>query len=591
MKFKEDKKSLVYSLRKQIYEAAVGVVGKRAVKLADVLLEHPAQPEHGDYSTNIALKTKSYKLKAKSCQNPLDLANAIVNAWRTAGLPPEVAKIEVAPPGFINFWLQSDYLISQLARVLKKKNKFGGSDIGKGKTVVIDYSSPNIAKPFSVGHLRSTIIGQAIYNLYQFLGWRTIGDNHLGDWGTQFGKLIVALNKWNKKPIKSLKIADLVKLYVKFHKEAQKKPKLENEARIWFKKLEDGDRDARRIWGICVETSLKEFKRIYDLLGVKINYAYGESFYENKMPAVIADAKRKKLAVKSRGALIISLEEYGMPPAMLLKSDGATTYETRDLACIAYRKKRWQPDLYIYEVGSEQQLHFQQTFAAAVKLDYGQLEQFVHMPHGLIQLPTGKISTRKGNIIYLEEVLGLAIKKAEKIIKSSETSRGLSQKIQLEVAQTVGIGAIKYFDLMRHPTTGYLFDWQKMFVLEGNSGPYLQYTYARTQSVLKKVRSLPDRKANPILDRDWNAEEVSLLRTIYKFPEIVLSAAQNFAPNLICNFLFELAQKYNFFYNKWPIIKAEPKALSDFRLALTAATGQIIKNGLSLLGIDCPERM
>jgi arginyl-tRNA synthetase len=581
-----DKKNLSYSLSKQIYQAAVAVVGKRKVKLADILLEHPAQPEHGDYATNMALRLFNRQQKYP---NPLDLANAMVNAWRTAGLPKEVARIEVVLPGFINLWLSPEYLVSQLSEVLKKKNKFGESKIGRGKTVVIDYSAPNIAKPFGIGHIRSTIIGQALYNLYQFLGWQTIGDNHLGDWGTQFGKLIVALKLWNRKPLKNLKITDLVKLYVKFHQEAKEKPKLEDEARAWFKKLEDGNREAKKIWQTCVQTSLKEFNRIYQILGVQIDYAYGEAFYEDKMPAIIKEAKRKKLAVLSRGALVVMLDELNIPPAMLLKSDGATTYATRELACIAYRKKRWQPDLYIYEVSCEQRLYFQQTFAVAVKMGYGKEEQFVHIPHGLIQLPSGKMSTRKGNIIYLEEVLEKAIKKAEKIIKSSETSRGLSQKAQAEVAKAVGIGAVKYFDLLHHPTTGYLFDWQKIFVLEGNSAPYLQYTYTRTQSVNRKARGVKPGQLLPNLK--ISDEENALLRLIYRFPEVVLMAAQDFSPNLICNYLFDLAQKYNYFYNRQPILKAKPEKLVQFRLGLNLAVGQILKNGLTLLGIETPSRM
>ena len=279
-----------------------------------------------------------------------------------------------------------------------------------------------------------------------------------------------------------------------------------------------------------------------------------------------------------------------MPPAMLLKSDGATTYETRDLACIAYRKKRWQPDLYIYEVGAEQQLHFQQTFAAAVKLGYGKIEQFVHVGHGLIQLPSGKMSTRKGQIIHLEKVLNEAVRRAGEIIKASETSRGLPKKEEKAVARAVGIGAVKYFDLLHQPTTGFIFDWKKAFVLEGNSAPYLQYTYARCLSVLSKAEKWqPAVKKWPELR--FNEQERALLRTIYKFPETIVEAAQNFAPNLICNFLFDLAQKYNLFYNKCLILKAESPLLVNFRLSLTAAVAQILENGLTLLGIERPERM
>jgi len=525
----------------------------------------------------------------------------IANAFREQGLPDFIAKIEVAPPGFINIWLQNEYLISQLAEVLKKKEKYGSSKLGKGKTMVIDYSSPNIAKPFGIGHLRSTIIGQAIYNLYKFLGWKTIGDNHLGDWGTQFGKLIVAIRRWAKKPVSQLTIADLEKLYVKFHQRASKKPQLEDEAREWFKKLEEKNSEARKIWKTCVEVSLKEFDRIYQLLGVKIDYTLGESFYEDKMPEIINLALAKKIAKKSQGALVIDLSEAGIPPAMLLKSDGTTTYLLRDLATICYRKRRWQPDLYVYEVGADQKLHFQQLFLAASKLGLGKITQFVHVAHGLIRFEEGKMSTREGKTVLLEEVLEEAIRRAKKIIQASQTKRGLSAHQQEKVARLVGIGAVKYFDLSHHPTTDIIFDWEKMFRLEGNSAPYLQYTYARTQSVLRKFQisnfkfQISSKKCFrfQVSSFKLNEEEIALLRTIYKFPEVVLEAAGNFAPNLICNFLFDLAGKFNLFYNKWPILRPESyvENTRHFRLALTAAVGQVIKNGLSLLGIETLERM
>ena len=594
----EDKESLNYKIRQLVWRAAQKVVGKGKVKFEDVVLEHPEDPVHGDYSTNIALKSH---LRGGILQTPWDLANEIANGFREQGLPDFIAKIEVAPPGFINIWLQNEYLISQLAEVLKKKEKYGSSKLGKGKTMVIDYSSPNIAKPFGIGHLRSTIIGQAIYNLYKFLGWKTIGDNHLGDWGTQFGKLIVAIRRWAKKPVSQLTIADLEKLYVKFHQRASKKPQLEDEAREWFKKLEEKNSEARKIWKTCVEVSLKEFDRIYQLLGVKIDYTLGESFYEDKMPEIINLALAKKIAKKSQGALVIDLSEAGIPPAMLLKSDGTTTYLLRDLATICYRKRRWQPDLYVYEVGADQKLHFQQLFLAASKLGLGKITQFVHVAHGLIRFEEGKMSTREGKTVLLEEVLEEAIRRAKKIIQVSQTKRGLSAHQQEKVARLVGIGAVKYFDLSHHPTTDIIFDWEKMFRLEGNSAPYLQYTYARTQSVLRKFQisnfkfQISSKKCFrfQVSSFKLNEEEIALLRTIYKFPEVVLEAAGNFAPNLICNFLFDLAGKFNLFYNKWPILRPESyvENTRHFRLALTAAVGQVIKNGLSLLGIETLERM
>lgn len=576
-----------------LYKAIASEFGQRAVKLEQINIEHPADLSHGDYSSNISLKLKIDNLP------PFDLATKIVNAVRKLGLPDWLGKIEVVVPGFINIWLSEEYLGSQVKEVLKQKDKFGENNVGEGKTVVIDYSSPNIAKPFGIGHLRSTIIGQSLYNLYQALGWKTIGDNHLGDWGTQFGKMMVALKLWNKKPIKSLTIKDLEKLYVKFHKEAEMDPNLEEQGRSWFKKLEDKDKEAVKMWKDCIEISLKEFNRIYDLLGVKIDYAYGESFYEDKLVEVIAEAKKKGVSKPSEGAWIIDFSPLKIPPALILKSDGATTYTTRDLACIKYREYRWHPDLYIYEVGSEQKLYFQQTFLAAEKLGYAKAEQFVHTAHGLIRWPHGKMSTRQGDTIHLEDILNEAIKRAEKIIQKSETSRGMPLKEQKEVAKKVGIGAIKYFDLSHQLQTDIIFDWDKMFVLEGNSGPYLQYVYARCQSVLNKSHeprykdtslNKEDVKVRPLRIEGFNPEEMILMRTIYKFPEVIIKAAQSFSPNLICNYLFDLAQKYNNLYNQHSILQSD-KAVREMRLGLTAATAQIIKNGLNLLGIETPLRM
>ncbi len=569
-------------IKKDLSEA----LKKLKLPSSKINLEHPVETDHGDYATNIAM-VLSQELK----QKPQEIAQKIVAVFPKTDY---LEKIEVATPGFINLWLKNDYLGTELVEVLREKEKYGSTNIGQGKTVIIDYSSPNIAKPFGIGHLRSTVIGQALYNLYRFLGWKTIGDNHLGDWGTQFGKLIVAIKKWHQGETQGLRIEDLEKLYVRFHEEAEKDPTLEEEARNWFKKLEDGNKEAQKIWQDCVELSLQEFNRLYKLLDVKIDFAYGESFYQDKMEAVINEAKKQKLAVLSDGALIIDLTNLKMPPFMLLKSDGGTTYQTRDLACIAFRKKNWHPDLYLYEVGADQALHFRQLFTVASKLGLGKPEQFVHVGHGLIRLPSGKMSTRQGKTVHLEEVLNEAISRAQKIIDQGETGRGLTAEEKKEVSVAVGIGAIKYFDLCHHFSTDILFDWEKMFHLEGNSGPYLQYTYARCMSVLEKAAG-KEAAGHEFFHPDdippRAPEEMAILRTFYKFPEIVVLAAQTYSPNLLCGFLFDLAQKYNLFYNKLSILKAESSQLRAQRLALTAATSQVIKNGLNLLGIKFLEKM
>lgn len=572
-------------------EKTIKRIVKELYKLdLDPALEHPAQEAHGDYSTNAAM-VLAKRLKAE----PLDIANSL-KEFLVAWLPSDlVTKVEVVSPGFINFWLKEKVLLQEVSEVIKKGEDYGRSDKGKGKTVVIDYSAPNIAKRFGIGHLRSTTIGQALYNLYGFLGYKTIGDNHLGDWGTQFGTLLYQV-KNKKLNVKDLSIDDLEGLYVEFHQEAEKNPKLMDEARAWFKKLEEGDSEARRVWKTVVDVSMREFSRVYDLLGVKIDYAYGESFYEDKMPVVIAEVRKKGLSKKSVGAEIIEFSD--LPPAILVKSDGGTTYFTRDLATIRFRVESWDPQIYIYEVGADQKLHFRQVFEAAKLLGWMKGRELIHVAHGLIRFEHGKMSTRRGQTVKLEDVLGEAIKKAQKIMDESKThlrrgfggqaGRGLSDKEKEEVARAVGIGAIKYFDLSHHPLSDIIFDWEKIFVLEGNSAPYLQYTCARAMSVLQKART---DKPLAVSRQPLASEELPLLRFIYRFPEVVEEAARTYSPNLVCSYLFELAQRFNSFYAKVPIIKAESKEMKQLRLALTAATGQIIKNGLTLLGIEVPKRL
>ena len=437
-------------------------------EIPKIEVEHPEEKIYGDYSTNVALKIAKI-----SKENPMEIANNLGSRLKILGSK-FFEKVEVAKPGFINFFLSKYFFINELKKILSEKDRYGSSKLGKGKTVLIDYSSPNIAKPFGIGHLRSTIIGQTIYNIYKFLGWKCIGDNHTGDWGTQFGKLIVAIKKWgDEKNLEDLSINDLEKLYVKFHQEAESNLRLEEEGRVWFKKIEEGDKEARKIWKACVDISLKEFNRIYKLLGIKIDYAFGESFYETMLKSIIDEAVKKKVAIKSEGALIIKYPKNVLPPAMILKSDGATTYLTRDLATVKYRLKKWKPSLIIYEVGVDQTLHFKQLFQAVELLGWAKREKFFHVAHGLIRLKEGKFSTRKGLTVHLEDVLEGAIERAEEIIEKSETGRDLSDKERKEMAKIVGIGGVKYNDLSQHYSNDIVFDWDKILNLKGNSAPYL----------------------------------------------------------------------------------------------------------------------
>jgi len=552
-------------IREKIIKLIENVVEEKNIEL-----EVPENPFYGDYSTNIALKFK---------KDPLEIVKKLKS--------PLFRKVEVAGPGFINFWLSKQELFNSLEKILKEKEKYGSSKIGKGKIIVIDYSSPNIAKPFGVGHLRSTIIGQALYNIYKFLGWKCIGDNHLGDWGTQFGKLIVAIKKWNTKKLNDLTIQELEELYVRFHKEVEKNPELLEQARQEFKKLENNNQETKKIWQFCVSISLKEFDKIYKILGIKIDHALGESFYQDKVKYIIKDAKEKGVVQKSQGALVVPLLDI-KTPLMLLKADETTVYATRDLATIKYRMKKWKPDLIVWEVGIDQKLYFQQLFRVAEMLGYGKKEQFIHVAHGLIRWSYGKFSTRKGDTIHLDKILKEIIEKAEKIVSQSEIVKILSEKEKQEIAKQVGIGAVKYNDLSRHYSKDIVFDWQRALSLEGNSGPYLQYTAVRCQAVLDKTKIKIKIKVDLA---DFNKEEENILRIIRKFPEIVQNAADNFSPNLICNFAFDLAQKYNLFYEKNPILAAETKQIKEFRLILTAAVKQVLENCLILLGISIPKKM
>lgn len=559
------------SIRTKIIEAL-----QKASGVKDVSLERPDNKSFGDYSSNIAM------IASQKPNNPRKLAERIVKKLKADKNLSEICdKVEIAGPGFINFWLKTDVLIDTLKQIDTSKSDFGKSELGKGKTVIIDYSSPNIAKPFGIGHLRSTIIGAALYNLYKALGYEVVGDNHLGDWGTQFGKLICMVEL--EKP-EVLSIETMEKLYVDFHTKFENDPQMESKARECFRRLEDGDPEAKKIWQNCIDVSLKEFKRIYDMIGVKIDFAFGESYYESEMKQMLdTPMVRRRLTEGEEGAKVVDLEEFGIKtPLMILKSDGATTYATRDLATIKFRVRKWDPSLMIYEVGAEQSLHFQQVFAAARVLGLVKPEvRLVHTAHGLYLAPDGKkFSTRHGKTVKLEEVLDEAIARAEKLGDGESKA----------TARQVGIGAIKYFDLMHAVGSNVIFDWEKMMNLEGNSGPYLQYTVARCNSVLAKASNYKFQDPNKfqIINLNLENEETSVLRTLVHFPEVVEGAAENFAPNLLCNYLYDLAQKYNHLYNSLKIIGSEAE---NFRLALTFGVEQVLKNGLKILGIETPERM
>ncbi len=519
---------------------------------------------HGDYASNIA-----FLLAKKEGKNPENIAKEIKKKIKSE----LVSKVEVKN-GFLNVFLSENALKEELSEVLREKDDYG-KDIC-GKTLVVDYSSPNIAKSFGVGHLRSTIIGQSLYNIYEHLGWKGVGINHLGDWGTQYGKLLYQIKKEGKNP-EDLSIGELEELYVRFHREAEDSPEMEEEGRKWFAKLERGDKEARKMWEVCRKKSLEEFQKIYDDLEIEIDYVLGESFYEDKLSAVIREAKEKRVAKKSKGALVIDFDD--MPSAMILKSDGSTTYFTRDLAAAKYRLEEFSPDKLIYEIGADQTLHMKQLFATVEKMGWAKKAKFVHVPHGMFRLKEGKFSTRRGRTVYLEEVLALAKKKAEEIIKNSATAKNISPKERREIARIVGIGAVKYNDLKRYHKRDVLFDWDRIVTLKGDSGPYLQYTCVRCKSILEKT------KRHDVTAEKLDEEERKIVKRIIQFNETVDAAASSYSPNLIAEYAFRLAKEFNYFYDSCPILGNKQ------RVAITEATLIILTRCLHLLTISVPTKM
>ncbi|KNF07497.1 arginine--tRNA ligase ArgS [Gottschalkia purinilytica] len=488
--------------------------------------------------------------------------------------------------GYINFFVNKEILAKTvLEEVLNQKEKFGSKNIGEGKNVVIDYSSPNIAKPFHVGHLRSTVIGKSLYNIYNFLGYNSIGINHLGDWGTQFGKMICAYKKWgNKEEIEREPIKTLQGLYVKFHEECEKEPSLEDEGRMWFKKLEDGDEEAKKIWKWFVELSLEEFERIYKLLKVDFDYYTGESFYEDKMDRVVDMIKEKNILKESKGAYIVDLEDYNMPPCLIIKSDGTTIYATRDITAAIYRKDTFDFAKAIYITDYAQNLHFAQWFKVIELMGYDWAKNLEHVPFGRVSTEEGKLQTRKGNVILLDELLERAIEKVKLVIE--EKNPGLENKE--EVAKMVGIGAVIFNDLSNNKIKDIVFNWDRMLSFEGETGPYVQYTHARANSVLRKAQY------DVTSDIDYslltNDVAINVIRLLQSFSNAVVSAMEKNEPSFIARHIIDLAQAFNRFYHECPIIVEDEKT-QKARLSIVYSVVTVLKTGLGLLGIEAPEKM
>ena len=490
----------------------------------------------------------------------------------------------VATGPYVNFFLDKSQISDQVIKaVIQAGADYGQQDEGHGGNITIDLSSPNIAKPFSVGHLRSTVIGDALSNIFRKMGYNTIKINHLGDWGKQFGLLMVAYKKWgSKEAVEANPIDELLKLYVRINAEIENDPALDEEGRLWFKKLEDGDPEATELWQWFRDESLVEFNRIYKLLGVEFDSLNGEAFYNDKMDEAVQILEEKGLLKESKGASIVELDDVNLPPAMIKKSDGATLYITRDIATAIYRARTYNFVKNIYAVGQEQSNHFRQLKAVLKKMGFDWSDDMVHVDFGLVTKNRQKLSTRKGNIILLEPTLQEAISRAKAQIE--EKNPELENKE--EVAHAVGVGAVKFYDLKTDRRNGYDFDLEAMVSFEGETGPYVQYAYARIQSILRKANFTPSTDATYSLS---DPESWEIIKLLQDFARVVKRAAENYDPSLIAKYAINLAQAFNKYYAHTRILDESPER--DSRLALSYSTAVVLKEALRLLGVEAPEKM
>ncbi|MFM0634291.1 arginine--tRNA ligase [Streptococcus suis] len=556
-----------------IAERLAAILPSLEVEAIYNLLEKPKSSEMGD------IAFPAFSLAKVERKAPQAIAADIVEKLDTTGFE----KVVATGP-YVNFFLDKTAISHQvLTDVITEKDQYGKLNIGQGRNVTIDMSSPNIAKPFSVGHLRSTVIGDALANIHEKLGYKPIRINHLGDWGKQFGMLIVAYKLWgDKAAVEADPISELLKLYVRINAEAEEKPELDDEARQWFKKLEDGDPEAQELWQWFRDESLVEFNRIYDKLDVTFDSYNGEAFYNDKMDEGIQILEEKGLLQESKGARIVDLESYNLPPALIMKTDGATLYITRDMATAMYRKRTYDFVKSIYVVGQEQINHFKQLKAVLKEMDFDWSDDMTHITFGLVTKDKKKLSTRKGNIILLEPTLDEAISRALTQIEAKNPD--LENKE--EVAHAVGVGAVKFYDLKTDRDNGYDFDLEAMVSFEGETGPYVQYAYARIQSILRKANFVPSAENDYKLA---DAESWEIIKHIQNFSNVVERAGDKFDPSLIAKYAINLAQAFNKYYAHTRILDESPER--DSRLALAYATGLVLKEALRLLGVKAPEKM
>lgn len=562
------------------------IIAKQISKTIDIneqelesYIETPKDSKNGDYAF------PCFRLAKELRKAPPVIANEIKEKIEEVD---EIEKIEVAG-GYLNFFINKKILAKEVLEEISKTEQYGKSEIGKEKNIVIDYSAPNIAKPFHIGHLRSTVIGGALYNIYKYLGYNVTGVNHLGDYGTQFGKLIEGYKMWGKEyDIEKDPINELTKIYIRINEACKNDEQILENCRNNFKKLEDGDSYCVEIWKKFRELSLKEFQKVYDLLGSKFDSWNGESFYSDKMPEVIKILEKTGKLIESQGAKIIDLEDKGInTPCIIEKSNGSTTYATRDLAAIIYRARTYDFDKALYVTSYEQVLHFKQVFEVAklLGLDEKYTKGLEHVSFGMVLLPEGKMSTREGNIIKLEELLNEAISRAKEIIEQKNPE--LENKE--EVAKKVGIGAVIFNDMSASRIKDEVFDWNTILNFQGETGPYVQYTYVRTKSVLEKAGYLPkieDVKIENLCDE----YSLTILKLIYNFEDVLIQVTDKNEPSILARYLIDLAKAYSSFYNENKII-VEDKDIQNTRVYLTYAVSEVLKQGANLLGIQMPEKM
>lgn len=541
-------------------------------------LQNSTKKEFGDFQTNFAMVNSK-----KIGKNPREIAKELVEQFDGKGI---IKKIELAGPGFINIYVSDEKLNEEITRFGSEKFEYG---IDTSRIVAIDYSSPNIAKRMHVGHLRSTIIGDALKKIYEEIGFKVYGDNHIGDWGTQFGKLIVAYNKWlNKEAYEKNAIEELERLYVLFSTESKKDPSLEEEAREELRKVQIGDPVNLALWKEFITYSMKEYQKVYDRLDIHFELVNGESFYNEMMPKVLDDLRKKGLAKEDDGALVVFFDENKLPPCIVQKKDGSFLYSTSDLATIKYRKEKLNVDIALYVVDERQAGHFKQVFEISRLL--GGLYEYEkhHTQFGIMRFGNGMIfSSRGGNVIRLTDLLDQAKEEVKKVV--DEKNPNLSEEERDKISEAVGVCAIKYFDLSQNRTSPILFEWDKVLSFEGNTGPYLQYTYVRIKSILNKVDKI-DKNAKVLVESSTEAER-DLVSTILKLPTAVIKAYETKKPNVIADYVYDLAKKFNSFYNNEKILTASSEELRNSRILLSEKVGEALKKSLALLGIKTVDKM